>query len=148
MLQSLGFDPWLWCRSAQCSLGERSGEVFSSPWFRLTPVLLAQDKMRSLQAAAAVELFGVTCSSHIPATSSSPPVPRCPLGRETGAKFSGSTVKKLSVPSLLEDWDSLMAFYSLHSFCRKSFFKLRCSFGWEQGFCLAETFWQNLLCCT
>lgn len=54
---------------------------------------------------------------HIPATSSSPPVPRCLLGRETGVKFSVRTVKKLSVPSLLEDCVCFMAFYFLHSFC-------------------------------
>lgn len=95
--------------------------MFLSPWFRLTPVLLAQGKMRSLQAAGAIELFGVTCSSPIPATPSSPPVPppSCPPGRETGGKFSKRTVKNLSVPSLLEDWGSLMAFYSISSFCVK-----------------------------
>lgn len=123
MLQSLGFDPWLWCRSAQYNSGRCSGEVFLSPWSRLTPVLLAQSKLRSLQAASAVELFGVTCSSHIPATSSHCllPLHRCPPGWETGGKFSGRNVKNLSVPSLLEDWDSLMDFYKssyyfLHSF--------------------------------
>lgn len=103
MLQSLGFDPWLWCRSAQYSSGKCSGEVFLSPWFRLTPVLLAQSEMRSLQAASAVQVFGVTCRSHIPATSSSllVPPPRCPPGRETGGKFSGRTVKSGLFPSLL-----------------------------------------------
>lgn len=111
MLQSLGFDPWLWCRSARYSSGKCSGEVLFSPWFRLTPVLLGQSKMRSLQAALG------HLQHHIPATSSSPPVPRCPLGRETGVKFSVRTVKKLSVPSLLEDCVCFMAFYFLHSFC-------------------------------
>lgn len=145
MLQSLGFDPWLWCKRAQYSSGRCSGEVFLNPWFRLTPVLLAQSKMRSLQAASAVELFGVTCSSHIPATSSSLPVPspRCMSGRETRGKFSVGTVKKLSVPSLLEDWDSLMAFifYTVFVLNDQPFCKLHCSFSWEQSSCLAEILW-------
>lgn len=145
MLKSLGFDPWLWCRSAQYYSGRCSGEVILSPWSRLTPVLLAQSKLRSLQAASAVELFGVTCSSHIPATSSSlpaPPLHRCPTGRETGGKLSGRSVKKLSVPSLREDWDSLMAFYYLHSFVlnEQPFCKLHCSFSWEQGYLPSRDF--------
>lgn len=43
------------------------------------------------------------------------PLHSCPTGRETGGKLSGRNVKKLSVPSLLEGWDSLTAFYFLHS---------------------------------
>lgn len=66
LIASLGFDPWLWCRSAQYNSGRCGGEVVLSPWSRLTPVSLAWSKLRSLQAARAVELFGVTYSSRIP----------------------------------------------------------------------------------
>lgn len=66
LIASLGFDPWLWCRSAQCCSGKYSVEVALSPWSRLAPVSLAQSKLRSLQAVSVVRLLGVTYSSRIP----------------------------------------------------------------------------------
>lgn len=147
MLQSLGFDPWLWCRSAQYSSGKCSGEVFLSPWFRLTPVLLAQSKMRSLQAAGAVQALGSPA-----AVTSQPPLPHClfplpgdPLRQGDWRKIFWEDCQKKMVcsPHCLKLGFSSGVLFSTQFFVlnEQPFCKLHSSFNWEQGFCLAEILW-------
>ena len=153
----LGFDPWLWCRSAQYNSGRCGGEVVLSPWSRLTPVSLAQSKLKSLQAASTVDLFGVTYSTRIPWYTQPSQLFLycllsllvCPPGRETGGKIAGRNVKRLSVPFPVWRWgfSYWFFFYTIFVLNKSSLFASSAASwaGSRVSICLAEILWWNLL---
>lgn len=159
LIASLGFDPWLWCKSAQYNSGRCGGEVVLSPWSRLTPVSLAQSKLRFLQAASAVKLFRVTYSSRIPwcmqpslalplPSAFPPPVP--PRQGDWRKKCWEECQKAVCSLPCLKIGILLLVFifYTVFVLNEQPFCKLHCSLAWEQGEYLpSRDFCGKIYCC-